>query len=53
MGNIQVVVPAVKQIVHLPEPRERRLVLGGEARMDIDDEVLRMNVAIERAHDVH
>ena len=52
--EIQIVLEtSVEELVHLAQPRERRLVLGRERGVNVHDDVRRLYVPIERAHDVH
>ena len=43
----------VEEVVDLTQPLEGRLVLGREGGMDVDENVARVDVLIQRAHQVH
>ena len=44
---------AVEERVHFAQPAERGLVLGRQRRVHVDDDVLVVDVGLERAHDQH
>ena len=45
--------PRVEEVVHFAQPREGGLVLRGERRVHVDEDVLVVRVRVERAHDEH